>query len=49
MPPEDPAAGTHGQVLLLLHEGLQGKAADAGVGAHSGHQGLQQDGAVQPM
>ena len=49
MPPEDPAAGTHGQVLLLLHEGLQGKAADAGVGAHSGHQGLQHDGAVQPM
>ena len=48
MPPEDPAAGTHGQVLLLLHEGLKGKAAAAGVGAHSGHQDLQ-EGVVQPM
>ena len=28
MPAEDPAAGTHGQVSLLLHEGLQGEAAD---------------------
>ena len=38
MPPEDPAAGTHGQVLpLLLHEGLKGKVD------HEGHQGLLQD------
>ena len=29
MPPEDQAAWTHEQVLLLLlHEGLQGRAAD---------------------
>jgi hypothetical protein len=38
LPPEDPAAGTHGQVLpLLLHEGLKGKVD------HEGHQGLQED------